>query len=104
MQTVFDLPTSLEGEWELRGHDGKVIASSSDHPTARLAVQPFFYEGQPQQTLTRLTTEGGKGRRVRQLLRMFAKTGKVQAIELDRPRKKVKAPFDTLEPLKKDTP
>ena len=100
MKTILELPHALEGEWILRYGDGKVIATSKEHFNATVTIAPYFYEGLSMQTIARITTNGGKGRDVKQMARVHASNGKVQAVELDKPRKRVSARFDELGPLK----
>ena len=79
MHVEFKLPSILEGDWHLTDIDGKVVATSKDHPEALLIVEPFFYKGSYSQVLARTTTIGKKGKEMRNALRVAAQTGKITA-------------------------
>jgi hypothetical protein len=95
MHVEFKLPGPIEGDWQLIDEEGKVIASSKDHPQALLVVEPFFYKGAYSQILARTLTVGKKGKEARNALRVASLTGKITAETATALPAKIVPKFDT---------
>jgi len=83
-----EMPSTVNGKWALRDADGKVIASSTSHPTgAKLTLEPVFYKSRSPQTISEVSTRGSSGKKVRQILQVSALKGKLQALDIpDKPQ------------------
>jgi len=100
MEAHIQLGTREEAFFELVDEDGNPLIPAEKLNNAVLKVTPTFYAGQKIQTWGRNATKGGKGRIVKQFLRLSADTGKHKADDCDVKPKKVAAKFDSLDPLK----
>jgi len=96
MQFHIDLPTNMEGSWALVDEQGTVLASSEQHPGARVVVDPYFYKGYQTQVIGRLATTNDKGKAIRQLLKIAAATGYATVQACDVQKERVVPKFDEL--------
>jgi hypothetical protein len=101
MEIRTELPQSLEGEWALFDDAGEEIASSKEVRGAVLVVAPYFYQSQYSQTFLRTTTQGAKGREVRQQIRVSSATGKLSSEMLDKIPQPIVPKFDKTAPENK---
>lgn len=94
-----DLPTNIEGDWELKDKDGKQLLNGADYPGAVLVISPYFYQGKRSQVIGRTVAVSTKGRRVRQLLRLGSMDGICRLTNCDKPKRRVIPKFDELGPV-----
>jgi len=92
-----ELPTAVEGSWQLHDKDGKVIASSREHAGASLHVEPYFYRGSYSQTIARIIVAGKRGRKSNVSLKVGGATGQVKAESVDKAQRQVEPGFDKLQ-------
>jgi len=89
-----EMPTAVEGKWQLQDAEGKVIATQDTYPGAVMVIQPYFYSGQYSQTLTRVSVEGKRGRKAKAAFKVASTTGQVRTESMDRAPKPIEPAFD----------
>ncbi len=94
MQVTMEMPTAVEGKWQLQDADGKIVASQDTNPGAVMVIQPYFYSGQYSQTLTRVCVAGKRGRKTKAAFKVASTTGQVRTESMDKAPKHVEAMFD----------
>lgn len=102
MEIHLSLPTAVEGDWEIKDADGKVLVNSQSAPGAVISFKPRFYVSQYTQILGQVVTRGAKGHQIKQALRISASSGMVKAEQLGKPPKLVTPGFDKKPPSKDD--
>jgi hypothetical protein len=100
MEINIALPTAVEGDWEIRDAEGKVLVSSQDSPGATISLKPRFYAGQYSQQLANIVTRGSKGHELKQALKVSASAGKITAEMIGKAPKLVTPGFDKKPPGK----
>lgn len=94
MDVTMEMPTAVEGKWQLQDASGEVIAAQDTHPGAVMVIQPYFYSGQYSQTLTRVRVEGRRGRKAKAAFKVASATGQVRTESMDKAPKPIEPAFD----------
>lgn len=94
MDVTMEMPTAVEGKWQLKDAKGQVIACQATHPGAVMVINPHFYRGQYSQTLMRASVTGKRGRKANAAFKIGATTGQLKTESTDKVQTPVEPAFD----------